>query len=96
MPDLRAGWILTAMINKGTIMDSMDYEATLNDNSPLSEGVLDTMINKDSLMTSSDYALILVNNSALPSSIWSQVCAGTPPLDTLDLDDVKAVNPACP
>jgi hypothetical protein len=88
--------VLTAAINKGTIMDSNGYENVLTTSSPLSEGVLDAMINKDSLMVSFDYTTVLVGNSPLPSSIWTQVCAGTPLLDPSDLDSVKAVNPACP
>jgi chitodextrinase len=88
--------VINAAINKGTIMDSGEYAATLTAISPLSEGVLDVMINKDSLMSSGNYAGVLILNSPLPSSIWTQVCAGTPPLDPSDLDGVKAVNPPCP
>jgi hypothetical protein len=65
-------------------MVSGDYKNVLDNNSPLSEGVLNTMINKDSLMISSEYKDVLVNNSPLPTSILDQVIAGNPPIDSGD------------
>ena len=80
----------------GQIHDSIFSDVPNGEIEAYKELVLDVMINKYSLMSSGNYAGVLILNSPLPSSIWTQVCAGTPPLDPSDLDGVKAVNPPCP
>ncbi|GJQ57535.1 MAG: prepilin-type N-terminal cleavage/methylation domain-containing protein [Candidatus Scalindua sp. AMX11] len=80
--------IFIQMINKNNLMVSSDYKTVFNSNIPLSENTLDQMVNSANLMISSDYKDVLVNSSPLPPSILAQVNAGTPPLDSGDLQAV--------
>jgi prepilin-type N-terminal cleavage/methylation domain-containing protein len=81
--------VINAAINKGTIMNSAEYDATLTAISPLSEPVLNTLVNS-SIMDSAGFTNVLVANSPLPSSILDQVIAGFPPMDQADYDAVIA------
>ncbi|MCP4268451.1 MAG: hypothetical protein GY777_23220 [Candidatus Brocadiaceae bacterium] len=54
----------------------------------LLENVLNAMINRNLLMASSEYREILVKNSPLPQSILDQVIGGTPPLTSIELQEI--------
>ncbi|MCP4253381.1 MAG: hypothetical protein GY775_08215 [Candidatus Scalindua sp.] len=54
----------------------------------LLENVLNAMINRNLLMASSEYREILVANSPLPQSILDQVIGGTPPLTSIELQEI--------
>ncbi len=69
---------------------------SLNVTPPLSEPVLDTLVKTNSIMNSSGHGNVLFTNSPLPSSILTQVCAGSPSMDQADYDYVLSVNPPCP
>ncbi len=93
--------VLLALINRDPLIENYGNYDILKrykvGQNPLSENVLNAMINESQLMQTWDgFRDVLVNNSPLPASIWAQVCAGTPPMENAALNDVKAVNPACP